>query len=110
MAELDPNNPSVPESPVPKINPDYLKAQQDLALHMGRQATVAEQMLQAHAGDPTTEGGIYLRLLIATLSGRLVASSDAAQVWATDLTRDYLSKYKLDGTPVTSSNPPTQSQ
>lgn len=62
-------------------------------------ARATELVAQATAGDSATEGGIYLRLLSSVLVGRLAGSSNDAQIWATDLTRDYLAKYDLQGNP-----------
>lgn len=95
---LDPANPSVPSDQ--SLIDWRLK---DIAAKE-KTAAAAVLMAQGNAGDPVTEGAIYLRMLTAVLTGRLVASSNDAQLWATDLTRDYLAKYNLDGTP----KPPIQ--
>lgn len=104
---LDPTNPSVPEDPIPKINPDYLAAQRKMADAADKHAQAAALMVQAASGESTTEGGLYASFLRAVLTGRLVASSNDAQIWATDLTRDYLTKYDLAGNPRASQNNPT---
>jgi hypothetical protein len=62
-------------------------------------AEAATLMAQAASGEPVTEGGIYASFLRAVLMGRLAASSNDAQIWATDLTKDYLLKYDLAGNP-----------
>jgi hypothetical protein len=96
---LDANNPTVPDTPVPKINPDYLAVQRKLADAATKHAEAAATMAQASSGEPVTEGGLYASFLRAVLTGRLVGSSNDAQIWATDLTRDYLAKYDLQGNP-----------
>jgi len=102
---LDPNNPSVLE-PEPKINPEYLEAQRKMADAATKHADAAALMAQSTSGQPITEGGIYITLLSAVLTGRLVGNSDDAQLWAADLTRDYLTKYDLAGNPRPSQNNP----
>lgn len=86
---LDPTNPVVAP---PGINPEQLEVQKQMAESL-------RIVAQGTAGDVVTEGGIYLRMLSAVLMGRLVGSSSDAQIWAADLTRDYLAKYDLDGNP-----------
>lgn len=90
---LDPTNPAVPADT--SLETWRLK---DVAAKE-RTAAAAELLVQTSSGDPATEGGIYLRILCSVLMGKLAGSSGDAQIWAADLTRDYLLKYNLDGTP-----------
>lgn len=88
MATSPPLNPENPETPEPKVNATALELQR-------RQTEAAELMAaSAGAGDvPVTEAGIYLSILLACIKGRVASTSDGMQVWAADLTRDYIAKY-----------------
>lgn len=95
---LDPTNPA--------IQPDESLEQwrQRMASASEKHATAVEranELYAASTGALTTEGAIFMRILCAVLGGRLATSSSDAQVWATDLTRDYLVKYDLEGKPRT---------
>lgn len=90
---LDPTNPTVPGD---QSLIDWRV--KDIAAKE-KAAEAATLMAQAASGEPVTEGGIYASFLRAVLMGRLAASSNDAQIWATDLTKDYLLKYDLAGNP-----------
>lgn len=89
---LDSTNPGVP------VDTSLVEWRTKTAEAATRQAAAIEAANAAMSGDSVTEGGIYQRFLCAVLTGKLVATSDDAQVWATDLTRDYLVKYNVNGT------------
>lgn len=102
---LDPQNPSVPvEQSLVDWRTKDIAAKEKTAEAAAKQAEAATLMAQAASGEPVTEGGIYASFLRAVLMGRLAASSNDAQIWATDLTKDYLLKYDLAGNP----RPPNQ--
>lgn len=92
---LDPNNPAVP------VDESLIQWRTKTADAATRQAAAIEAANAAMSGDAITEGGIYLRILCSVLAGKLAASSEDAQVWAADLTKDYLVKYNVNGTPRT---------
>lgn len=92
---LDPNNPTT------AVDESLIQWRTKTADAATRQAAAIEAANAAMAGDSTTEGGIYLRILCSVLAGRLAGSSTDAQIWATDLTRDFLVKYNVNGTPRT---------
>lgn len=90
---LDPTNPTVPAD---QSLVDWRV--KDIAAKE-KAAEAATLMAQAASGEPVTEGGLYASFLRAVLMGQLAASSNDAQIWATDLTKDYLLKYDLAGNP-----------
>lgn len=95
---LDPNNPSVP------VDTSLENWRTQTAEAAQKQADAVKNWVDSISGsseNPATEGGIYLRVLCAVLEGRLADSSESAQIWATDLTKDYLMKYNVNGTPKT---------
>lgn len=97
---LDPNNPATPvDESLANWRERTAKAEEDAAAAFKRIATAAETDTTASSGQPITEGGVFLTILCSVLKGRLAGSSADAQIWATDLTRDYLAKYNLNGTP-----------
>jgi hypothetical protein len=96
---LDPTNPAVPDQPDPKINQEFLVEQRKLSAAAQQHAEAATLMAQTSSGKPITQGGVYLEILCAVLIGRLALNSSDAQIWADDLTADYLTKYNLNGTP-----------
>lgn len=98
---LDPTNPSVPTTA--PINPEFLLSHQKLSAAIDRHVNL---LTEGTSGTPLTEGGLYFRMLEAVLMGGRVASSDDAQIWATDLVRDYLTKYTLAGDRRPPTTPP----
>lgn len=98
---LDPNNPALPQNTVAvtatKSDPEFIASQNRLAAAAEKQAAAATQLANAAlpAEATVTESGVYFRILLACISARLGGTSDEMQVWATDLTRDYLAKYPL---------------
>lgn len=95
---LDPTNPALP---APAINPETLAVQQRVADAFEKHAQSAELMAASTGETPVTEAGVYLKILLACITARVATTSDDMQIWATDLTRDYLIKY-----PLPSSVPP----
>lgn len=91
---LDPNNPSAPvDTSLEEWRTKTAQSMEQMAENLQNITVPATQL------PPLTEGRIYLSMLESVLIGKLVTNSNDAQVWATDLTRDYLTKYNLDGTP-----------
>jgi hypothetical protein len=98
---LDPLNPGVA---APGINPEFLVTQQKLAAAATKSADETAKLVAALGGDEASEAGIYLRILLACIAGGVGSTSADVQIWATDLTRDYIAKYPIAST---STLPPT---
>jgi len=96
---LDVTNPAVPPAPPPAETESLLQWRLKTVELQAKQANAVELMATTTANTPATEGGIYISFLCAVLNGRLAGSSGDAQIWAADLTKDYLAKYNLTGTP-----------
>lgn len=97
---LDLENPAVPaDESLEQWRTKTATAMETQAVEIKR----ANDLLAASTGVVTTEGALFLRILCAVLMGRLATSSSDAQVWAADLTKDYLVKYDLEGKPRTAS-------
>ena len=96
---LDPNNPALPPAPPPAESDSLIQWRIKNAEAALRQAAAAEAVAASSSETPSTEGAIFLRMLSSVLVGKLATSSDDAIIWAKDLTKEYLLRYELNGTP-----------
>ena len=87
----DPNNPATP------VDDSLLTWRVESVAVGKRQAAAMEAMAAAEAGTstPITEANIYFSILLACLKGKVATNSTDMQLWASDLTKDYLAKYPL---------------
>ena len=89
---LDPLNPGMAP---PTESESLVKWRADSVATVARIAKVAETMAAVDSGEVVSESSIYLRILLSCIVGRVAVTSNEMQLWATDLTRDYLAKYPL---------------
>ena len=82
---------------VPKINPEFLVAQQKMANSLADYAVSMRQLVAADSGDVFTEGGLYLKILLVCISAKIGETSNETQAIAKDFMEDYLRVYKLTG-------------